>query len=89
MTAPRPPQRRNGPTAKLDRSRQNTDTANDTADFDFDRSIVDAVDSSIWTALYNGAFRLAVPCSRCGRWLTDGRSKRAHLGPRCAEAVGK
>ena len=57
------------------------------ADFDFDRHIVDRVDESIWTAIYNGQFRLAVPCDICGRWLTAGSSKRAHRGPRCAAKV--
>lgn len=54
------------------------------SEFDYDRSIVDRVDESLWRAVYNGEFRLAVRCSRCGRWLCDGRSKRAGMGPRCA-----
>lgn len=53
-------------------------------DFDYDERVVYQVDSSIWRAIYNGHFRLAVPCQVCGRWLTDGRSKKAHRGPRCA-----
>lgn len=57
--------------------------------FDFDKTVVDQVDSSIWRAVYNGHFRLAVQCQRCGRWLTDGRSKRNHMGPRCAQAVNQ
>lgn len=64
-------------------------TAGET-EFDFDKRVVDQVDWSIWRALYNGEFRLAFKCRRCGRWLTDGRSKRAHLGPVCrAKAVGR
>lgn len=59
-------------------------TAAEITEFDFDRHIVDSVDQSIWRAVYNGEFRLAVRCDVCGRWLTDGRSKRAHRGPRCA-----
>jgi hypothetical protein len=53
------------------------------SDFDFDRHIVDRVDESIWRALFDGHFRLAVRCDVCGRWLTAGASKRAHRGPRC------
>lgn len=49
-----------------------------------DKSAVDAVDASIWAALFDGQFRLAVRCDTCGRWLTDGRSKANHRGPRCA-----
>lgn len=60
-------------------------TATEVTEFDFDRHIVDSVDESIWRAVYNGEFRLAVRCDVCGRWLTDGRSKRVHRGPRCAE----
>lgn len=51
---------------------------------DFDQQVVAQVDFSIWRAVYNGQFRLAVRCDRCGRWLTHGISKRNHLGPRCA-----
>lgn len=69
-------------------SHNSTDTPDSTTDLDFDRHIVDRVDESIWRAVYNGEFRLAVRCDVCGRWLTDGRSKRAHRGPRCAEKAG-
>lgn len=58
-------------------------------DFDFDRTVVNRVDESIWRAVYNGDFRLAVRCDVCGRWLTDGRSKRAHRGPRCAARMAE
>jgi hypothetical protein len=61
-------------------------TANDD-DFDFDKRVVSQVDWSIWRAMYNGEFRLAVRCDICGRWLTDGRSKRAQRGPRCAASA--
>lgn len=57
--------------------------------FDYDKHIVDRVDESIWRAVYNGHFRLAVRCDRCGRWLTDGHSKRHRLGPRCKTRVAK
>lgn len=53
-------------------------------EFDFDERVVHQVDTSIWSALFNGHFKLAVPCDRCGRWLTAGTSKRNHRGPRCA-----
>lgn len=56
--------------------------------FDYDQRVVHQVDSSIWRAVYNGEFRLAIRCDVCGRWLTDGRSKRAHRGPRCASKAG-
>jgi hypothetical protein len=58
-------------------------TANN-SDFDFDRRVAGQVDWSVWRAIYNGEFRLACRCRRCGRWLTDGTSKRRHLGPTCA-----
>lgn len=78
------------PAPPQDRPSRNTtntpeSTATEVTEFDFDRHIVDSVDESIWRAVYNGEFRLAVRCDVCGRWLTDGRSKRAHRGPRCAE----
>jgi hypothetical protein len=51
---------------------------------DVSKRVADQVDWSLWAAIYEGKFRLAVPCRRCGRWLVDGRSKRRHYGPRCA-----
>lgn len=57
-------------------------------EFDYDRRVVAQVDWSIWRAIFNGEFRLAVQCDRCGRWLTAGASKRAHRGPRCAAKAG-
>lgn len=64
---------------------------NDNADkpqFDFDKQVVAQIDWSIWRALWRGEFRLAVRCERCGRWLTDGRSKGRRHGARCAAQVG-
>lgn len=58
-------------------------------DFDYDRQVVERVDASLWRAVYNGEFRLAVRCRRCGRWLTDGRSKRRHYGATCAAKAGE
>lgn len=58
-------------------------STDDTDSFDFDKRVADQVDFSIWRAIYNGSFRLAVRCERCGRWLTSGHSKRARLGPHC------
>lgn len=60
---------------------KSTDQADE---FDFDRHIVERVDESLWRAVYNGEFRLAVKCDRCGRWLTAGASKRNRLGAHCA-----
>lgn len=77
---PAPPQDR--PSRNLTSATKST--ATDVTEFDFDRHIVDSVDESIWRAVYNGEFRLAVRCDVCGRWLTAGSSKRAHRGPRCA-----
>lgn len=51
---------------------------------EFDKRVADQVDWSIWQAIFNGEFRLAVQCDTCGRWLTAGASKKAHRGPRCA-----
>jgi hypothetical protein len=39
--------------------------------------------ADIWAQLFDGQFRLAVPCSRCGRWLTAGASKAHRLGAHC------
>ena len=59
------------------------------SEFDFDKRVVAQVDWSIWNAIFEGHFRLAVRCDQCGRWLTAGRSKKAHRGPRCAKRVKK
>jgi hypothetical protein len=69
-------------------SRNPQSTASADTDFDFDRRVVDSVDRSIWAALFNGDFRLAVRCEVCGRWLTDGRSRRDHRGPVCRDRAG-
>ena len=53
------------------------------ADSAVDRALI-GQDASIWQALFDGQFRLAVKCDVCGRWLTASSSKRAHRGPRCA-----
>lgn len=83
--SPAPPQNR----ALRNHTSANKDTAPE-SDFDFDRRVVDQVDWSLWRAVFEGHFRLAVRCDVCGRWLTDGRSKRKHRGPRCAaKAVGE
>ena len=47
-----------------------------TDEFDFDKHVVDMVGSSLWAALFDGHFRLAVRCDVCGRWLTASASKR-------------
>lgn len=82
--APAPAQDRHPTTHRANGCTQSSDSSAARSDFDFDQRVVSQVDWSIWQAIYNGEFRLAVKCRRCGRWLTDGRSKRAHLGPRCA-----
>lgn len=95
MGAPAIPRKRRGRAAEANPAPSTPATAkqlhhqNTAAEdaFDFDRRVVDQVDTSIWRAVYNGEFRLAVRCKCCQRWLTDGRSKRAHLGPRCAAKV--
>lgn len=86
MTDPRERKRRapeENPAPKSPPS-DNTNSTAESEQFDFDRHMVDQVDRSIWQALFRGEFRLAVRCRRCGRWLTDGTSKRNHLGPACA-----
>ena len=91
MSAPARKRKGRAPNGNPDLFTPPSDNAKSNADadeFDFDRRMVDQVDWSIWQALYRGDFRLAVRCRRCGRWLTDGRSKRNHLGPRCAVKAG-
>lgn len=58
-----------------------------TDEFKLDRLLVG--DSEIWAKLFDGEFKLAVPCSRCGRWLTSSGSKRAGIGPHCASKAVK
>lgn len=57
----------------------------DTDELDLNERVVAQVDWSIWRAVKAGHFRLAQPCSVCGSWLTATKSKRAGIGPRCAE----
>lgn len=59
------------------------------ADFDFDKSVVDAVNKELWAALFDGHFKLGVKCQRCGRWLFDGRSKRRGYGAHCAKLAAE
>ena len=40
--------------------------------------------ADLWARLFDGEFRLAVRCSRCGRWLVASASKQAGIGPHCA-----
>lgn len=58
-----------------------------TDEMKIDRALVG--DSEIWPKLFDGQFKLAVRCSRCGRWLTNGHSKRDRLGPHCRTVVGQ
>jgi len=67
-------------------SSDTTNAAKSTAELHDERHLVG--DASIWEALFDGKFRLAVQCDTCGRWLTSGASRRAHRGPVC-RARGK
>lgn len=86
MSAPPGTRKRRTPRdpALSTRPSDNSDDSKTDREFDYEQRVVYQVDSSIWRAIYRGKFRLAVPCDTCGRWLTDGRSKRNHRGPRCA-----
>lgn len=53
-------------------------------DTDADIALTGGANADIWAALFDGRFRLATRCSRCGRWLTAGPSKRAGIGAHCA-----
>jgi hypothetical protein len=56
--------------------------------YDVEQRVTAQVDWSIWQAVFNGHFKLAVKCDVCGRWLTANASKRAHRGPRCSARAG-
>lgn len=75
--------------ALFSRPSDTSTVATATDEFDFDKHIVDRVDESIWRAVYNGQFRLAVRCERCGRWLTAGQSKRNRLGAHCKSKAAR
>ena len=53
------------------------------ADNQIDLALLGGPAADIWAKLFNGEFKLAVPCSRCGRWLTSGASKRHRMGAKC------
>ena len=80
----KPAPARTGPLQTTNRDSESTATF---TDLGFDIRVVSQVDKSLWEALFDGHFRLAVKCDVCGRWLTSGKSKRAHRGPRCAQKV--
>lgn len=66
--------------------------SNRRADLELDLALLGGSAADVWAQLFDGQFRLAVPCERCGRWLTAGASKRHRLGAHCrsraaAEAV--
>jgi primosomal protein N' len=44
----------------------------------------DREDLNAIVAAAERGFRVAVRCSACGHWLSNPRSVRAFLGPRCA-----
>jgi hypothetical protein len=75
-------QKRRGPAASASRAHSKTATVCDQST-DLDQQLMG--DRSIWAALFDGEFRLAIRCRRCGRWLTSGPSKRAGIGAHCAE----
>lgn len=50
----------------------------------FDERLVDPADRMLLAALRGGAFKLAVECDVCHRWVTAKDSVRRHRGPRCA-----
>lgn len=85
------PRKRPAPTDRPSPKHRTNGYPNDSglpSELEVDQAVVG--DASIWEALFNGQFRLAVQCDACGRWLTAGASKRAHRGPRCAaRAVGE
>jgi hypothetical protein len=62
----------------------NTDPSRSADPDEFADIVVRQVDWSLWLAIRNGDFRLAVKCRRCGRWVTAEQSRRRHMGPRCA-----
>ncbi|MGO9156779.1 hypothetical protein [Mycobacterium sp.] len=87
-TTPEGPDTTNTPAAIKDQHRQSNGKAAD--HLGIDEAMVAGVDGSIWQALFDGHFRLAVRCDTCGRWLTANDSKRAQRGPRCqTKAVGQ
>jgi hypothetical protein len=74
--------------ARKPASRTTTTDTDSIAIATVDREIVGSVDESIWRALFDGHFRLAVPCEICGRPLVTLASKMARRGPRCAASAG-
>jgi hypothetical protein len=74
------------PAPPQDRPTPNNTSASDSShgsDIELDLTLVGA-NADIWAALFAGEFKLAVPCSRCGRWLVNNDSKRAGIGAHCA-----
>ncbi len=63
------------------------DSSQGTDEIGLDRLLVG--DKSIWAALFDGEFKLAVRCDCCGRWLTAGASKRNGRGPVCSARAVK
>lgn len=61
-----------------------TQDDNRRSDIELDLALLGGTNADIWAALFDGRFRLAVPCKRCGRWLTSGASKTAGIGSHCA-----
>lgn len=50
----------------------------------------DRQDIDVIVAAVERGFRVAVQCQACGHWLSNPRSVKAFMGPRCAaRAVGQ
>ena len=69
-------------TTDIHHSADSSDHNERTDEFKLDR-LLGGPAADIWAKLFNGEFKLAVPCSRCGRWLTSGASKRHRMGAKC------
>ncbi len=61
--------------------------SNRRADLELDLALLGGPAADVWVQLFEGRFRLAVPCERCGRWLTAGASKAHRMGAHCRAKV--
>ena len=88
MTAPT--RKRRGPgTESRPASTPPSDTTQSSNDFLLDVELVGGINADLWSMLFDGKFKLAVPCDVCGRYLTSSRSKAAGRGPSCAARAVK
>lgn len=81
--------KRSGPPAQESRPAHNTVSTDSIpgTDVSVDLELVGGINADLWSMLFDGTFRLAVPCKFCGRSLTAGASKIAGVGPKCAARV--